>query len=552
MAKLKRASLVILLTAAVAFSGCAKQSPANSPANGAGNATESPLATVSSSSAEKGYTLPIVEDGSVTLRYGGWDNWYAPASMAQNLPVWEEIEKRTGVNMKWEVAPVNQYATSMQTKLAAAKDLPDIFALPIELGKAIESGVIEPLDDLIEQYAPNIKAFMEDNPTEYNKMKAFDGKLYSLAAVTTGGALTDPFGFQIREDWLDKLGLEEPRTLDDWYSALKAIKQNDPNGNGKADEIPFMPQYGYKGLSMFGNALGLHLFHSKGYYPDENGNVRFEWMTPEAETLVVWLNKLYEEGLLDPGFLQSTEETIIAGISRNQVGATMHFLSRASQFDKMSQEGGESDASWLLTLPPQEPGYQAHYEKYGPLSSNWVIAKQSKHKETAIKWLDYIYASEEGNRLVTFGIEGMSYELVNGEPEYTQFVMNNPDGLDPASALRSIGAYPPTPWIRAANGPLSKSPAALLKNNPKALEQAKRVESFMTDNEPFAVLTPQEIEELSVISADMQTYIDETIVNFITGKDPIDWEKFTAKLKAFGIDKIVKVKQQQYERFINR
>ncbi|MCY1461119.1 hypothetical protein D9M71_787430 [compost metagenome] len=74
----------------------------------------------------------------------------------------------------------------------------------------------------------------------------------------------------------------------------------------------------------------------------------------------------------------------------------------------------------------------------------------------------------------------------------------------------------------------------------------------MVDNEPFAVQTPQEIEELSVISADMQTYIDETIVNFITGKEAIDWDKFTAKLNQYGMEKIVKVKQQQYDRFIKK
>ncbi|WP_146762441.1 extracellular solute-binding protein [Paenibacillus contaminans] len=551
MKKIGVASFAMLLAAATAFSGCTKQNTAESPAKG----SEDPKASQAPSASpvkEEGYSLPIVKDGSVTLRYGGWDNWYAPASLSQNLPVWQEIEKRTGVKIKWEVAPVAQYTTSMQAKLAAAKDLPDIIALPIELSKAIESGVIEPLDELINKYAPNIKKFMADNPTEFNKMKAPDGKLYSLAAVTTGGAMTDPFGFLIRKDWLDKLGLQEPKTLDDWYNALKAIKEKDPNGNGKADEIPFMPQYGYKGLGMFGNALGLHLFYSNGYYPDENGKVRFEWMTPEAKELVVWLNKLYKEGLIDPGFLQKTEETIIAGISRDQVGSTIHFLSRAGQFDTLAQQAGASNANWLLTIPPAQPGYKPHYEKYGPISGNWVISKESKNKEAAIKWLDYIYASEEGNRLVTFGIEGVSYKMVNGEPEYMDFVMKNPDGLDPANTLRSIGAYPPTPWIRAAKGPLSKSPAALLKNNPKSLEQAKRVESMMVDNEPFAVITAQEIEELAFVSADMQTYIDETIVNFITGKEPIDWEKFTAKLKQYGIEKILKVSQQQYDRFINK
>jgi putative aldouronate transport system substrate-binding protein len=548
MRKTMISSYALILAAVVVLSGCSKDTGEIVKSTDEGSKTSQTQSPAPANS--NNYTLPIVKDGSVTLRYAGWDNWYAPASLSQNLPVWQEVEKRTGIKIKWEVAPVTQYSTSMQARLAAAKDLPDIIALPIELGKAVESGVVEPLDDLINKYAPNIKKFMADNPVEYKKMKAIDGKLYSLAAVTTGGALLDPFGFQIRKDWLDKLGLKEPRTLDEWYTVLKAIKEKDPNGNGKQDEIPFMPQYGYRGLGLFGNALGLHLFYSFGYYPDANGKVRFEWMTNEAKELVVWLNKLYKEGLIDPGFLQRTEENIISGISRDQVGSTMHFLSRSAQFDNLSVQAGNANANWLLTLPPANAGIKPYYEKYGPISSNYIITKESKNKEAAIKWLDYIYASEEGNRLMTFGVEGKSYKLVNGEPEYTDFVMKNPEGLDPANALRSIGAYPSTPWVRAAKGPLSKSPAALLKNNPKALELAKRVETMMVDNEPFAAITPQETEELSVISADMQTYIDETIVSFITGKEPIDWDKFVSKLKQYGIDKILKVKQQQYDRFI--
>ncbi|MDF2720050.1 MAG: bacterial extracellular solute-binding protein, partial [Paenibacillus sp.] len=221
-----------------------------------------------------GYAMPIVPYGSVTLRYAGWDNWYAPASLSLQLPVWQEVEKRTGVKIRWEVTHNSQYPSSMRMKLAAGKEVPDLFALPIDLYSAIEADMIEPLDDWIDRYAPNIKRFLADNPAEAARMRAYDGKLYALSSVTTGGAYLDPFGILIRKDWIDKLGLREPRTLDEWYTVLKSFKERDPNGNGKQDEIPFMPQTGYHGLAIFGNALGLHLFYSRGYYPDESGRVR--------------------------------------------------------------------------------------------------------------------------------------------------------------------------------------------------------------------------------------------------------------------------------------
>ncbi|MDF2716095.1 MAG: bacterial extracellular solute-binding protein [Paenibacillus sp.] len=497
-----------------------------------------------------GSALPIVPHGSVTLRYAGWDNWYAPASLSQNLPVWQEVEKRTGVKIKWEVSHHSQYASSMAMKLTAGKDVPDIFALPLDLYSAVEADLIEPLDDWIDRYAPNIRRFLAENPAEAERMRAYDGKLYALSSVTTGSAYLDPFGFLLRKDWLDKLGLQEPRTLDEWYIVLKSFRERDPNGNGKRDEIPFMPQQGYHGLALFGNALGLHLFYSRGYYPDESGRVRAEWLTPEAEQLIVWLNKLYREGLIDPGFMHRTEESIIAGVSRDQIGASIHFLSRLGQLDSLSRKTVSANADWLLALPPLEPGYKPVYEKYGPVSGNFVISKQSPHKEVAIRWLDYIYASEEGNRLMTFGIEGKTYRLINGQPAYTEYVLNNPDGLDSVGVLRSIGAYPPTPWVRSAQGPLSLSPAALLGNNPKAFGLAKRVRSMMVDTQPFAMPTPEELAVGNALMPEIQTYMDETLPAFITGAKPIDWVAFASTLKELKIDTIVQLKQQQYDRYI--
>src|SRR5690606_21088359 len=109
------------------------------------------------------------------------------------------------------------------------------------------------------------------------------------------------------------------------------------------------------------------------------------------------------------------------------------------------------------------------------------ISKDAKNPEIVIKWLDYIYASEEGSRLLQYGVEGLSYEMVNGEPEFTDFVKNNPDGLSPVQSLMSIGAFPTLPWIRSAEGPLSLQPWKLLELTPGQTEQAERVKPYMTE-----------------------------------------------------------------------
>lgn len=539
-------SMAGTLALSVVMAGCSK----NEKESGNENAGESPGRSASSTpSASAANTLPFVKDGSLTLSFASYDNWYAPKSYAQNLPVWQEVEKNTGVKIKWDVSPASQYSDAMNVRLAAARDLPDIIKLPADPVKLGQDGIIVPLDDLIEKYAPNIKKFYADNPDIYKMAKSPDGHIYAISSVTSGAAYSDPYSLLIRKDWLDKLGLKEPTTLDEWYIVLKAFKEKDPNGNGKADEIPLSPQYALNGLAMFGNALGLHLsMYSYGYSVDANGKVQYDWLNPKAKELIVWLNKLYKEGLIDPEYMTKKDDKILADISRDLIGSTNSFLNQTGTYNSSN---ASSKAEWINVVPPGSGNQKGFYEKYGPLSGYTGISKDAKNKEIAMKWLDYIYASKEGARLVALGIEGKSYTMVDGKPQFTDFVTKNPDGLDPANALRSIGAFPITPWIRTDKGVYSEQAEMLLRINPSRVALAEKLKPYLVDAAPFDFIlpTPEEAAELVKIGVDIPTYQEETLNKFIVGREPINWEAFTAKLKDLGIEKILQIKQKQYDRF---
>ncbi|WP_167858962.1 extracellular solute-binding protein [Paenibacillus cymbidii] len=549
-------SAAVLLVSALALAACSKEekpsaasvSPAASPS---GAAASPGTSAKPSAAAAQDYTLPIVKDGSVQLSFAMNDNYYAPKSFTQSLPVWDEIEKRTGVRIKWDVTPQAQYAQVMKVRLAAAKDLPDIFTIPepnpIRLAN---EGLIIPLDDLIAKYAPNIRKLLADFPELRRAMQSADGKIYALSNVVTGIAENEPYGLMVRQDWLKKLNLQEPRTLDDWYNVLKAFKEKDPNGNGKPDEIPLSPQNGIGGVGIFGSALGLHLLYSEGYYPDANGKVQYQWMDEKAHQLIVWLNKLYKDGLINPQFMRPDAEGFAKINARNLVGTTDYFFGNQPTFNAALKEAGVADPDWQSTLPPAGDGQKGFYEMVGPTSGWYGISKDSKNPEVAIKWLDYIYASEEGNRLVALGIEGKSYSIVNGQPEFTEWALKNPDGLTFANALRSLGAIPPTLWARTGSGPLSISPKLTQKLSPELFRQSERTKPFMVPSFSYMSTLPSasEAEETAQLLADINTYRDETLLKFITGQTPIDWNKFTSTLKSMGIDKVLKNKQNQYDR----
>ena len=101
----------------------------------------------------------------------------------------------------------------------------------------MEGGLI-PLEDLIDKYAPNLKKFFEENPRYKKDAIAADGHIYIIPNYNDYFNLKTTQGYYIRKDWLKKLNLKEPKTVDELYKTLVAFRDKDPNGNGKKDEVP--------------------------------------------------------------------------------------------------------------------------------------------------------------------------------------------------------------------------------------------------------------------------------------------------------------------------
>jgi ABC-type sugar transport system, periplasmic component len=563
---------VIVLTTTV-FTGCSK--------SGDTKATETSNSQVASTSANtekateqpntKGWqlsntgtlgTLPIADPaGSKTLKITASENWDTSKSLSQPLPVWQEIEKKTGVKIDFEVLANAQYVDTMMVRLAAGSNLPDIFVAPIKTGftdyvKITKNKLVIPLNDLIEEYAPNTKKFFEDNPNLKNIMKAPDGQIYGLSAVISGVLTAQPRVWAIRKDWLDKLGLKEPETIEDWYNVLKAFKEKDPNGNGKNDEIPLAVEMEKNDVLTLGNAWGLHLgTYGYGYFPDTNGKVQCEYIDPKAKEVYAFANKLYKDGLLDPDFITATGyQALNEKIQKNLVGVTMHFVSNYASWENALKSTGVSDAKYAAIAPPVLNSGEKSFYMTGNETSGFVcISKDCKDTETAMKWFDYVYASEEGNRYQTWGIEGLSYVLKDGKPTYTDFVLKNPDGKSAFLALCSIGSFTTAmPTIRNSSGPLGGQAEALNINNPELRALADKVKTYLVPGARAQIILPTAEEADLLIDLDkkgLETYKNEMIAKFIVGSESLNkFDEFVAKMKSLGAEQKAEVQQDQLDR----
>lgn len=518
--------------------------------------------------------LPFCEPGAETLTIATMDSWFATKSYNDNLPVYQKFEELTGVKIVWEAIPINDYDQVMGTRLASGKNLPDIFVVPWDSNadKLGYDGVSMPLNDLIAEHGYYLNKLMEQYPVVRSGLTAADGNIYAYPGFGEGfitkasdmdGEITNPGAnlclnvSMIRKDWLDKLGLEVPKTLDDWYNVLKAFKTQDPNGNGKADEIPVTATFNVRDIFRFGEGFGLYRSGNAEcrWDVDENGKVFFKDTTDGFKKTLEFLNKLYSEGLLDVeystvGYSKTTEK-----INRDLVGAlTSDWISNIPTYNANLANAGVK-AEWIPVEPIQNPEGKSMVTNRWSVWKTAAISTTCKNPELAMKWLDFQTLSAQGIALTTLGVEGMSYSMVDGKPVLSEEAKNPAEGISTGEYLFSIGARGQLPYPQT-----KESYEFMWSDMPVLLNYAN---NFTADQirQPFpcngtAANLPFTEEETAIrteLETNITTYCDEMAIKFIEGKESLDnFDAYVQTLNQYGLEQLVQLHQTAYERFIGK
>ena len=516
------------------------------------------LALCAVSAGAEAYTLPIGNYDTDTLTIACNDNYYAAASYAEPLEVLESIEKTTGVQINWDVTVPSQYDEVMRVRLAAGVDLPDIVQIPGSYGNKGEvfsyanQGILIPLDDLIKQHAPNLaKLIWEDMPELGDAMTAPDGHIYHIAQNFDGSNRVASKGLLLRTDWLNTLGLETPTTADEWYTVLKAFKEKDPNGNGQADEIPLtafganpLSEYGY-----LGTAFGLAAPVSK--YIDDNGTAVCQYDLPGFKDFLAFLNKLYSEGLMDAQYTLADESKMNALCSKDVVGCSAHYADLAELWEGTAKAAGNPNSAnaeyHMVCSPVAEDGTAIRLLGRALTGFCYGITRDCKNPELAIKWLDYIYANPEGRDTMLYGLEGLTYTVnADGGKTWTDFVAKNPDGLNVASALRSVGAFP----AQFSNRTLE---FGKMLYSERAAQESEAVAQYQVQPFPQVMGTEEELDQITSLSADIDTYESEMIQNFVTGQASLDeFDSFRETVRSMGGDELTQIYQNQLDLYYQK
>ncbi|XID93040.1 extracellular solute-binding protein [Paenibacillaceae bacterium WGS1546] len=405
---LKPAFALVLAGSLVA---CAGNNGNNvSPAPSSSAPTSEGASASATDSASNGVTNWKVGD-NVSLKWYLNFGWWDYNKKWLEYPVLKEVSDITGVVP--EVSIPTGDGTEKVNLMIATNTLPDLVTMDQNdpsVQKLISQGLVYSYDELIEQYAPELK---NEIPTDvWNYSKADDGKLYGLPSFfLPQWQYDEKYGvganaYNVRKDIYEELGKPDMTTPDGLYNALKAFKEKYPTINGKAS-IP-MTLYENAGYTfMIERSFGL-----ESYYVDGD-QIQHNFKDPRYLEVVKYLNKLAREGLLDPEMYIKKVDQINEDMASGRIFSAPHNNVNLVNSVNASLEQAKSGSGFIAVEPMKN---QAEVKLPGYNRLGWtttMVTKQAKDPEAAIKFIRYMW-SKEGNTLVNYGHEGVDYTIENG------------------------------------------------------------------------------------------------------------------------------------------
>lgn len=455
-------------------------------------------------------------------------------------PLMQEMFARTGV----EVEFVHQTAKEAFSLMVAAGEMTDVYKTnlvrnyPGGPSAAIEQGVAMELNDVFAEYAPNLTAYLEANPQVDKLIKTDDGSYYCFPFVRGGDFLTVFVGPMLRKDLLDELGLDTPETIDEWEVVLKGFKDLGVPAPLTGEMAIYQDANPFVGA--YNTSFDMHL---------EDGEIVYGPTKEGFKDFLKLFQRWYAEGLIDPD---------LATVDKDQVAAKMTSGDSAAAVGHTGSRMG----AWL-TAAAEEGGYDLVATKYPTINKGDMaefgqsqmeyfgfgvsLSSTCEDVEAAARFLDYGYG-EEGHMLYNFGIEGESYEMIDGYPTYTDHILNNPDGVSTAQMLKG--------YVQSSyNGPLIQD-VRYMEQYAQYQQQKDAINVWKQTNNsahrmPPVTLNEDEANEVSAIRSEIKAYVDEFFFKSMFGDVDIDaeWDDYVATIEKMGVQEMLDNYTQALDRF---
>ncbi len=353
-------------------------------------------------------------------------HWNDTIVLNDSMIIPKEAERFTNITLQGVASEMDTDSAQAFNLMITGKTLPDLVGgQRTDINKYGVEGAFIPLNDLIEEYAPDIKAILDENPDIKGAITAEDGNIYQIPFIYESQISEAWF---IRQDWLDAVGMEVPTTVDELHDVLVAFVENDANGNGVKDEIGFFMRQ-----SSLDNRMTplLALFGVSDYWHvDDNGTVSIGTYSQEYKDAIKNISQWYSEGLIDPEIFTRDSNVREMLFSENNGGVTHDWVASTSGYNKSMAETVPGFHLVGMLPPADINGDQWEASSRDRLTgSGWAISVDNEHPEESMKYMNFWF-TEAGRRLSTYGVEGVTYNMVDGEPVYTDDILNSTEAIN--------------------------------------------------------------------------------------------------------------------------
>ena len=453
-----------------------------------------------------------------------------------DMAVFKYLEELTNVHINWIVLSSDGW-TDRINLIMTSTDLPDaIIKGSPNVTRTSADGSIIDMKELMANFAPGLTSLYEQYPAIVTAITSPDGGIYQLPGVNTlEPNRTSHRNIWINQDWMEKLSLEMPTTTDEFLDVLRAFRDGDPNGNGAADEIPYVVEDSGGGRNarpdIIASFFGLY---SNFGYDNMNlvdGKVGFLKTDPQWKEVLQFMNIMWQEKLLDNEVFTQSPDSSLAKFSNGNSG--MFGLSSDDLFSTVS-------ASYA-PMPPVKSGNGLEpVIGLGAVAGRdcGVITKADTSPWITMRWLDIFYTLEGSKILGGLApeLEGITCQLLpDGSYEYADYILNDERGVAVA-----VGEMCPLPgggfgyWRNDQNSNYIYSPFV------KAAVPAYQPYYQQDQAYGYPSFSMEDAEVVNDIRRDLDVYVLECQSKFITGEMSFDqWDNYVATTQQMGADDLV-------------
>lgn len=506
-------------------------------------------------------------DKGITVSWcliGGKDEYYQ--HYWKEMKGLKAIQQITGVTIDFQVKSSYDDYLPMFT----AKNYPDVITAnnlskyPGRMAGMYHDNVSVRLNDYMKDWMPNFSKIVKDYPVIARDLRLDDGSYTFVGALYDTADNDDRiaasrFGLAIRKDWLTTLGYDSvPETMDEWHEVLLAFRQNDPNGDSQQNEEPiclassawkyFLPAYG--------------IDDDPSIQIDANGNetIIYGYITEGYKEYLREFRKWNEEELIYNMFentsVEKREERILANAAGAWKGEAHMFNieNPDSYINKLRETVPEAEFA-ACPWPKTEDGCQWCFSDINSFSPDSTVITQRAVEhgtdKAAAYLIDYMLG-QNGSTLLTWGIEGESYQVKNGEKVLTKGMDDMIDFYDKSIPKRHTYADPLTVML-----PQFGQVSTYMQANQNQ-EYNQACETWSKGDTRYKVsaacqLSPEQIKEIDELEDNMKNYIRKMRNRFITGTAPLtEYDTYVAQVRELGADQYIQVWTEAYENYKKR